>query len=167
MLPAPDYALSGPGDRRKACLSRLALAILALSLIAAPVAAADDSREAWAALVNGSLVALVPLPGNRAAAGARSSRQYMGRGSVRQEPGTARGVEADGVQLARTGHARGGDSRPDGSSTGRYHAGPGRDRGAQTQAWRRAANRCCGQDTWARVTFCTRVPSRRSALLSF
>ncbi len=59
MLPAPDYALSGPGDRRKACLSRLALAILALSLIAAPVAAADDSREAWAALVNGSLVALI------------------------------------------------------------------------------------------------------------
>jgi len=40
-------------------MSRLALAALAISLIAAPVAAADDSREAWAALVNGSHVALV------------------------------------------------------------------------------------------------------------
>jgi phosphohistidine phosphatase SixA len=51
--------MSGSGDRRKARMSRLALAVLALWLIAAPVAAADDSREAWAALVNGSLVALV------------------------------------------------------------------------------------------------------------
>src|SRR2546422_3708146 len=40
-------------------MSRLALAALAILLIAAPVAAADDSREAWAALVNGSHVALV------------------------------------------------------------------------------------------------------------
>ena len=39
-------------------MSRLALAALAVSLIAAPVAAAD-SREAWAALVTGSHVALV------------------------------------------------------------------------------------------------------------
>ena len=51
--------MSGSGDRRKARMRRLALAALALSLIAAPVAAADDSREAWAALVNGSHVALV------------------------------------------------------------------------------------------------------------
>ena len=36
-----------------------AFAALALSLIAAPVAAADDSRESWAALVNGSHVALI------------------------------------------------------------------------------------------------------------
>jgi phosphohistidine phosphatase SixA len=40
-------------------MSRLALAALAISLIAAPVAAADDSLEAWAALVNGSHVALI------------------------------------------------------------------------------------------------------------
>ena len=40
-------------------MSRLALAALAILLIAAPVAAADDSREAWTALVNGSHVALV------------------------------------------------------------------------------------------------------------
>ena len=51
--------LSGSGDRRKARMSRLALAALAISLIAAPVAGADDSREAWAALVNGSHVALI------------------------------------------------------------------------------------------------------------
>src|SRR6266545_6979699 len=40
-------------------MSRLALVALAISLIAAPVAAADDSRDAWAALVNGSHVALI------------------------------------------------------------------------------------------------------------
>ena len=40
-------------------LTRLALAALAISLIVAPVAAADDSREAWVALVNGSHVALI------------------------------------------------------------------------------------------------------------
>jgi phosphohistidine phosphatase SixA len=40
-------------------MSRLALVALAISLIAAPVAAADDSREAWVALVTGSHVALV------------------------------------------------------------------------------------------------------------
>ena len=39
-------------------MSRLALAALAISLLAAPGAAAD-SEEAWAALVNGSHVALV------------------------------------------------------------------------------------------------------------
>ena len=39
-------------------MSRLALAPLAILLIAAPVAA-DDSREAWAALVNGGHVALI------------------------------------------------------------------------------------------------------------
>jgi len=40
-------------------MSRLALAALAISLIAAPVAAADDSLEAWAALVTGSHVAMI------------------------------------------------------------------------------------------------------------
>jgi len=40
-------------------MSWAALAALAMSLIAAPVAAADDAREAWAALVNGGHVALV------------------------------------------------------------------------------------------------------------
>src|SRR5712692_3353444 len=40
-------------------MSWLALAALAISLVAAPVAAADDSREAWVALVTGSHVALV------------------------------------------------------------------------------------------------------------
>ena len=40
-------------------MSRLTLVVLAVSLIAAPVAAADDSREAWAALVTGGHVALV------------------------------------------------------------------------------------------------------------
>ena len=40
-------------------MNRLVLVALVISLIAAPVAAADDSREAWAALVNGSHVALV------------------------------------------------------------------------------------------------------------
>jgi phosphohistidine phosphatase SixA len=40
-------------------MKRLALAALVMWLLAAPVAAADDSQEAWAALVNGSHVALV------------------------------------------------------------------------------------------------------------
>src|SRR5262245_30528941 len=40
-------------------MSRLALAALALSLIVAPMAAVADDRYAWAALVNGSHVALV------------------------------------------------------------------------------------------------------------
>jgi len=40
-------------------MSRLALAALAISLIAAPATAAADSLEAWAALVNGGHVALV------------------------------------------------------------------------------------------------------------
>src|ERR1700675_4539048 len=51
--------MSGSGDRRRASMSRLALAALSISLIVAPVAAADDSLEAWAALVNGSHVALI------------------------------------------------------------------------------------------------------------
>ena len=38
-----------------------ALAALALTLIVTPVAVADDSRDAWAALVSGSHVALVRL----------------------------------------------------------------------------------------------------------
>src|SRR2546422_8574484 len=50
--------MSASGDRRKARMSRLALASLAILLIAAPVAA-DDSREALAALVNGGHVALI------------------------------------------------------------------------------------------------------------
>ena len=40
-------------------MARLALAALAISLLAAPAAAADDSREAWAALVAGNHVALI------------------------------------------------------------------------------------------------------------
>jgi broad specificity phosphatase PhoE len=40
-------------------MSRLALVALALSLLAAPVAAAADEQEAWTALVDGSHVALV------------------------------------------------------------------------------------------------------------
>jgi phosphohistidine phosphatase SixA len=40
-------------------MSRLALAALAISVIAAPVAVADDTREAWVALVNGGHVALI------------------------------------------------------------------------------------------------------------
>ena len=40
-------------------MKRLALAALAVWLLAVPVAAADDSREAWAALVNGGHVALI------------------------------------------------------------------------------------------------------------
>ena len=40
-------------------MKRLVLAALAIWLLAAPVAAADDSQEAWAALVNGSHVALI------------------------------------------------------------------------------------------------------------
>ena len=40
-------------------MSRLALAALALSLIVAPMGAVADERDAWAALVNGSHVALV------------------------------------------------------------------------------------------------------------
>ena len=51
--------MSGSGGRRKVCMSRLALAAFAISLLAAPVAAADDSREAWAALVTGNHVAMV------------------------------------------------------------------------------------------------------------
>src|SRR5882724_9705974 len=50
--------MSASGDRRKARMSRLALASLAILLIAAPVAA-DDSKEAWAALVKGGHVALI------------------------------------------------------------------------------------------------------------
>ena len=45
------------GQRPK--MRGLALAVLAVWLIVAPAAAAGDSREAWAALVNGGLVALV------------------------------------------------------------------------------------------------------------
>ena len=40
-------------------MSRLALAALALSLIVAPMGAVADERDAWAALANGSHVALV------------------------------------------------------------------------------------------------------------
>ena len=41
-------------------MSRLALAALAISLIAAPAAVGDDSRETWTpALVNGGHVALI------------------------------------------------------------------------------------------------------------
>ena len=40
-------------------MKRLVLAALAIWLLAAPVAAADDSQDAWAALVNGSHVALI------------------------------------------------------------------------------------------------------------
>jgi broad specificity phosphatase PhoE len=40
-------------------MRRLGLAAFAIWLLAAPVAAADDSQEAWAALVNGGHVALV------------------------------------------------------------------------------------------------------------
>ena len=40
-------------------MSRLALAVLAISLIAAPAAVGDDSRETWTALVNGGHVALI------------------------------------------------------------------------------------------------------------
>src|SRR4029453_256424 len=40
-------------------MSRLALTALAISLIAAPAAVGDDSRETWTALVNGGHVALI------------------------------------------------------------------------------------------------------------
>lgn len=40
-------------------MSRLALAVLAISLIAAPAAVGDDSRDTWTALVNGGHVALI------------------------------------------------------------------------------------------------------------
>jgi phosphohistidine phosphatase SixA len=40
-------------------MSRLAFAVLAVALVAAPAAAGDDSQEAWAALVRGGHVALV------------------------------------------------------------------------------------------------------------
>jgi len=40
-------------------MKRCLLAALAMWLLAAPVAAADDAKEAWAALVNGSHVALI------------------------------------------------------------------------------------------------------------
>jgi hypothetical protein len=48
-----------PADHAQLGGKRLLLATLAILLLAAPVAAADDSREAWAALVNGSHVALI------------------------------------------------------------------------------------------------------------
>jgi phosphohistidine phosphatase SixA len=51
--------MSGSDDRPGSRMSRLALAALAISLIAAPVAVGDDSREAWTALVNGGHVALI------------------------------------------------------------------------------------------------------------
>jgi phosphohistidine phosphatase SixA len=40
-------------------MKRLVLAAIVMWLLAVPVAAADDSREAWAALVNGGHVALI------------------------------------------------------------------------------------------------------------
>ena len=40
-------------------MKRLVLAALAIWLLAVSVAAADDSQEAWAALVNGGHVALI------------------------------------------------------------------------------------------------------------
>lgn len=51
--------MSGSGDCPEARMSRLALAALAISLIAAPAAVGDDSRETWTALVNGGHVALI------------------------------------------------------------------------------------------------------------
>ena len=47
------------GLKGTAHMKRLVLAALAIGLLAAPVAAADDSQEAWAALVNGGHVALI------------------------------------------------------------------------------------------------------------
>ena len=50
---------SCPTPAHSCVLKRLLLAALAIWLLAAPVAAADDSQEAWAALVNGGHVALI------------------------------------------------------------------------------------------------------------
>ena len=44
---------------REARISRLALTALAISLIAAPAAVGDDSRETWTAFVSGGHVALI------------------------------------------------------------------------------------------------------------
>jgi phosphohistidine phosphatase SixA len=49
----------GSGLKNTAHMKRLVLAALAIWLLAARVAAADDSQEAWAALVDGSHVALI------------------------------------------------------------------------------------------------------------
>ena len=50
---------SCPTPAHSCVLKRLLLAALAIWLLAAPVAAADDSQEAWAALINGGHVALI------------------------------------------------------------------------------------------------------------
>jgi hypothetical protein len=50
---------------REACvlrqIGRLAFSVLAISLVITPGLAADDSKEAWAALVKGGHVALIRL----------------------------------------------------------------------------------------------------------
>lgn len=62
-LPKPQFvpltARRSSGMEATAYMKRLVLAALAMWLLAVPVAAADDSREAWAALVNGGHVALI------------------------------------------------------------------------------------------------------------
>ena len=166
------------GLKGTAHMKRLVLAALAIGLLAAPVAAADDSQEAWAALVNGGHVALIrhgnappgygDPPGfqiddcttqrnldEKGRAQARALGEAFRQHGVRADKilsspwcrcletarlmvlgpvdGTWAAAASDKVgQLVRTGHARGGDSRSNGSSTGRYHAGPGGDRGGQT-----------------------------------
>lgn len=57
LVPAAGEHVSGLQDT--AHMKRLVLAALAIWLLAAPAAAGDDSQEAWAALVNGSHVALI------------------------------------------------------------------------------------------------------------
>src|SRR5262245_22594922 len=51
--------MSRSGDRPEARISRFALAALTMSLIVAPAAVGDDSRDAWTALVKGGHVALI------------------------------------------------------------------------------------------------------------
>ena len=56
---SPGFLLRFEGPNSLRHMSRLALAVLAFWLIAAPMVAMADERDTWAALVGGSLVALV------------------------------------------------------------------------------------------------------------
>ena len=166
----------------------LVLTTLAIWLLAAPGAAATDSQEAWAALVNGSHVALIrhgnAPPGYGDPPGfkiddcaTQRNLDEKGRAQARAlgEAFRQHGVRADKIlsspwcrrletaRLMVLGPVDGtwavaasdrsperlaaltqmladwrgpgtlvGDSRTKGASPGRFHAGPGGDRGGQT-----------------------------------
>ena len=78
----------------------------------------------------------------------RSRRKCDGCGFVRAEPGALRRVAGGSGCLARAGHACAGDARDHRPAARRDHAGTGRDRSGQAQAWRSGCRR--GHNLYAR-----------------